>query len=176
MSEINQPEFWLRGPVPGIGSLLQPVAHALLQAKQEAASIMNPFPDELLWQRPFGLASPGFHLLHIPGVIDRLFTYARGQRLSPEQYLYLEAESQVPKSVLSVKELLLRLEQRVDGAIAELSRTGEGALRETRGVGRAQIPSTQLGIWVHAAEHAQRHIGQLLVTSTVVLNVNSTNP
>ena len=28
-------ELWLRGPLPSIPALLQPVAHALLQAKEE---------------------------------------------------------------------------------------------------------------------------------------------
>ena len=39
------------------------------------------FPPSLLWTRPAGLASVGFHLQHIAGVIDRLFTYARGEAL-----------------------------------------------------------------------------------------------
>ena len=28
------PEYWLRGPVPGIDPILMPVAHALLQANE----------------------------------------------------------------------------------------------------------------------------------------------
>ena len=35
-------------------------------------------------------------------------------------------------------------------------------------VGRAQLPSTVLGLFVHAAEHTQRHVGQLLVTVRVL--------
>jgi uncharacterized damage-inducible protein DinB len=35
-------------------------------------------------------------------------------------------------------------------------------------VGRAKLPSTVLGLLFHAAEHTQRHVGQLLVTAKVV--------
>jgi uncharacterized damage-inducible protein DinB len=38
----------------------------------------------------------------------------------------------------------------------------------SRPVGRARIPSTVLGLLFHAAEHAQRHTGQLLVTVRVL--------
>ena len=82
---MTPPEAWLRGPVEGVPDLLQPVAHALLQAREEARSLLQNFPAELLWNRPAGLASVGFHLQHVTGVVDRLFTYARGESLSREQ-------------------------------------------------------------------------------------------
>jgi uncharacterized damage-inducible protein DinB len=41
-------------------------------------------------------------------------------------------------------------------------------LTEHRAVGRAQLPSTVLGLLFHAAEHTMRHTGQLLVTAKVV--------
>ena len=62
--------------------LLQPVAHALLQAREEVNLFMTAFPDGLLWDKPAGLASIAFHLQHLKGVLDRLFTYARGEKLS----------------------------------------------------------------------------------------------
>ena len=33
-------EVWLRGPVDAIPALLQPVAHALLQAREEVNTLM----------------------------------------------------------------------------------------------------------------------------------------
>ena len=39
---------------------------------------------------------------------------------------------------------------------------------EARTVGRKQLPTTVLGLYFHAAEHSQRHVGQLLVTVSVV--------
>lgn len=78
MSQSNLPEVWLRGPIENIPALLQPVAHALLQARQEVNELIKKFPHELLWEKPAGVASAGFHLQHITGVLDRLFTYANG--------------------------------------------------------------------------------------------------
>jgi len=49
------PEVWLRGPLPTIPPLLQPVAHALLQAREEVMERMDGFPEELLWERPEGV-------------------------------------------------------------------------------------------------------------------------
>ena len=39
---------------------------------------------------------------------------------------------------------------------------------DTRAVGRAQLPSTVVGLLFHAAEHTQRHMGQLMTTAKIV--------
>lgn len=85
MAIPSLPEQWLRGPVPGVPPLLQPVAHALLQARDEVTTGLHDFDEAWLWKKPGGAASVGFHLQHLSGVLDRLFTYANGQPLSPEQ-------------------------------------------------------------------------------------------
>lgn len=159
-------EVWLRGPVAGIPSLLQPVAHALLQAREEINHLMADFPDALLWEKPAGVASPGFHLRHLAGVIDRLFTYAKAEPLREEQLQYLKQE-EIPASV-TPKELIAHFNKQVDIAIQQLSATNEETLTTTRGVGRKQVPSTVLGLLFHAAEHTQRHTGQLMVTAKIL--------
>jgi len=165
MEKINLPEVWLRGPIDGIPPLLQPVAHALVQAREEVIALMDGFPEEHLWYRPAGVASPGFHLQHLAGVLDRLFTYARGEALTPDQLRTLSLEEE-PGSHLM--ELTDRFSREVDRALEQLRATSEQDLEQPRGVGRSQIPSTVLGLLVHAAEHTQRHVGQLLVTARVV--------
>ncbi|MBN8850506.1 MAG: metal-dependent hydrolase [Sphingobacteriales bacterium 50-39] len=160
------PEVWLRGPLPAIPSLLQPVAHALLQAREEVMGLMEEFPEELLWERPAGVASPGFHLQHLSGVLDRLFTYARGESLDQGQLEALVAEV---KPGPGLAELLKRFDHQVDLALRQLETTSEEELTQVRGVGRARIPSTVLGLLFHGAEHTQRHNGQLLVTVKVLL-------
>lgn len=165
---MTQPEYWLRGPVKDIPVLLQPVAHALLQARDEIQNTMQDFPEDKLWVKPFGAASVAFHLQHIAGVMDRLFTYAKGYQLSEEQLSYLATEGKENKTI-SAQDLLFRFNTQVDKAIDQLRNTEEKTITETRGVGRKQIPSTVLGLLFHAAEHTQRHNGQLLVTAKVVL-------
>ena len=195
MSRAAVPEVWLRGPVPGIPSLLQPVAHALLQAREEVTALMEGFPDAQLWDRPGGVASPGFHLQHLTGVLDRLFTYADGKALSEKQLAELAAEGKpellqsaglerpdisaargdfaVPEGAVyrgesMVKELVERFNKQIDKVLEQLGHTSEQTLTEIRGVGRAQLPSTVLGLMVHAAEHTQRHTGQLFVTVRIL--------
>lgn len=162
----NQPEFWQRGPVPGVPPLLQPVAHALLQAREEVDECLTDFPEHFLWERPAGVASVGFHLQHLTGVLDRLFTYARGEMLSDEQRAWLGAEGR--PAAVRVAELVEHFEKQVETALAQLRQTDESTLTDFRGVGRAQLPSTVLGLLFHAAEHTMRHLGQLLVTVRVL--------
>ena len=161
MENKKKPEVWLRGPLDGIPPLLQPVAHALLQSREEINELMVGFPEELLWEKPAGMASPGFHLQHLAGVLDRLFTYARNEQLTQQQLAYLANEG---KGGAELVTLLGNFNKQVDIAIKQLSETNEDTLTEMRGVGRAQIPSTVIGLMIHAAEHTMRHTGQLLVT------------
>jgi len=164
----NKAEVWLRGPLPNIPPLLQPVAHALLQVREELNELMAGFPDELLWEQPAGLASPGFHLQHLTGVLDRLFTYAKGETLNPGQLEYLAAEGKA-YTVHSVSETLIKaFNDKIDAVLKILEYTNENTLTEVRGVGRAQIPSTVIALLVHAAEHTTRHYGQLLVTVKIL--------
>lgn len=161
-------EVWQRGPVKDIPPLLQPVAHALLEAGEEAHSIMADFPETLLWDTPAGLASPAFHLMHIKGVIDRLFTYGRKELLTSEQMNFLFFETKKERDSRTVQQLLTDLDKQIKAAILELKDIKEETLTEPRGVGRRQIPTTLIGLYVHAAEHSMRHIGQLLVTVKVL--------
>jgi uncharacterized damage-inducible protein DinB len=145
--------------------LLQPIAHALLQAREEVEQVMAGFPQELLWTRPAGVASVGFHLQHLAGVLDRLFTYARGTPLNSEQLQYLEIEGQ--PTTMTTKDLVAAFHKQVERALDELRRIDEQILTYPRTVGRGRLPSTVLGLLVHSAEHVQRHVGQLLVTVRV---------
>jgi len=159
-----QPEVWLRGGLPDIPGLLNPVAHALMQAREEVDAVMQNFSEDRLWTRPGGVASVGFHLQHLAGVLDRLFTYARGEQLSSVQ---LKALKQEGSGALSVRSLLDAFHLQVERSLAELRTIDEHSLMLPRKVGRRELPSTVLGLLVHAAEHTQRHVGQLLVTVRV---------
>lgn len=157
-------EVWLRGPLPNIPPVLQPAAHALLQAQEEINKLGQNFPSDLLWVKPAGLASVGFHMQHLAGVLDRLLTYARGESLSGEQLDYLRQEGKSPFPDCSFNDLLQNLNRQFSTAIFQIENTDSSTLLEIRMVGRAQIPSTHLGLLFHAAEHTMRHLGQLLVT------------
>jgi uncharacterized damage-inducible protein DinB len=164
----TSPEFWLRGPVEGIPPLLMPVAHALLQSRadlHEAAAALTPAE---LWDRPGGAASIGFHLRHISGSVDRLFTYARGGSVRDEQLTALRQEGNPCSPPAPTKELLLLVDMGIDDAVRSLKEIPEEELLTTRAVGRAQLPSTVLGLLFHTAEHTQRHTGQVITTSKII--------
>ena len=160
-------EWWQRGPVEGVPDVLQPVAHILLQVRESVGEMVVGVTEEEWNRRPAGVASAAFHVRHITGVIDRLFTYARGQMLSAEQLAAIKLEGD-PLAVEDVAGALGALSQRVDAAVGELRTIDVTTLGEFRGVGRAQLPSTVIGCLVHGAEHAMRHVGQLSVTVRVV--------
>ncbi|WP_047245940.1 DinB family protein [Maribacter thermophilus] len=156
-------EFWLRGPVKGIPSLLQPAAHALLQSKKELKIYTENLPSDLLWKKPEGRASIGFHIRHITGVLDRMMTYAKGKALTEEQFKYLRSEGERNGS-LSADDLCNLFGDQVEKMLRYFEGISEDELKEIRTVGRKKLPSTVLGLLFHAAEHSQRHVGQLLVT------------
>jgi uncharacterized damage-inducible protein DinB len=167
MAAAKLPEVWLRGPVNGIPALLQPVAHALLQAREEINELMLDFADNLLWRQVAGMASPGFHLQHLAGVLDRLFTYAKGAGLNDEQLNYLHKEGKAADGI-TIRSLVSNFNSQVDNALTQLAETDVATLTDIRFVGRGKIPSTMIGLYVHAAEHTTRHLGQLLVTVKVL--------
>lgn len=169
MTEDNLPEVWLRGPLKDIPALLQPVAHALLQAREELNRLMDSFPEALLWEEVAGMASPGFHLQHLTGVLNRLFSYAHGVQLNQEQLDYLAAEGKPTNKTYTASELVNAFNSEVDSALKQLSMTDTATLADFRGVGRKQIPSTVIGLYTHSAEHTMRHLGQLIVTVKVLL-------
>jgi len=160
-------EVWQRGPVPEIQPLLQPVAHALLQAREEITAYMKDYPVEKLWVRPSDMASVGFHLQHLTGVLDRVFTYALAKPLSALQFQQLAEEGKDATPSYTVADLVTRFDKQVDLALIQLKHTNPDTLSDYRGVGRAGLPSTVIGLLVHAAEHTMRHVGQLMVTAAV---------
>jgi uncharacterized damage-inducible protein DinB len=165
---MAETEWWQRGPVDGVPDVLQPVAHILLQVR-ESIGEMVPGLTEAQWNaRPANVASPAFHVLHIAGVVDRLFAYARGTALTDVQRAALKREREPMIAQADVPAMLAALDAQIEAAVSELKTIDPATLGEFRGIGRAQLPSTVIGCLVHGAEHAMRHVGQLSVTLRVV--------
>lgn len=162
------PEPWLRGPLPGIPLLLQPAAHAFVMSIEDCERSAGMLAPGQLWHEPAGAASVGFHLVHLAGSTDRLLTYARGEALSPAQKAALVAERAPADPRPDATTLLRAWREGVESALAQLAATPESLLLEPRAVGRAQLPSTVLGLLFHAAEHASRHTGQVVTTAKIV--------
>ncbi len=168
MTTPDLPEVWMRGPIPDVPPLLQPVAHALLQSQEEVERVVGGLSPEEIWARPGGAPAVGFHVRHAAGSLERLFTYARGEGLEAAQRAYLAVEGEPGAPPATGAELVAGFAAAAAHALAQLRATQEATLLEARGVGRLQLPSTVLGLLFHAAEHTQRHVGQIVTTARIV--------
>jgi hypothetical protein len=164
----SQQPPWLRGPIPGIPALLQPVAHALVDADEDTRKALASLTTEQLNRRPGTAASAAYHVKHAMGSLDRLFTYARGESLSDAQLATLAAEKTLHERTFEPGPLAAEFSDAVRRAHAQLRATTEAELLTVRLVGRAQLPSNTIGLLVHAAEHTARHVGQLMTTAKVL--------
>ena len=160
-------EWWQRGPVEGVPAVLVPVAHILLQVRESVGELVEGLSEDQWNARPANVASAAFHVRHIAGVVDRLFTYARGEVLNDEQFTSMRAEGD-PLALADVPDAMQLLDTRIDAALHELRTVDITTLGDWRGVGRKQLPSTVIGCMTHGAEHSMRHVGALSVTVRVV--------
>jgi uncharacterized damage-inducible protein DinB len=144
-----------------------PVAHSLVQARRELMTLQ----DELLTTEcrisPGGAASIGFHIAHINGSLDRLFSYARGEHLTTSQRNYLAHENTIATNA-TVDELFMAVRNRIDHCLTQLKTTPDELLYQSRAVGRDELPSTVIGLLFHAAEHTTMHVGQIRTTLKVI--------
>lgn len=163
-----QRDMWLTGPVAGVPPALQPAAHALLQTVQDIEHALENFAEDHVWLTPGGAASIGFHLIHLAGSTDRLCTTARGERLNESQKAARDAEKTPPSSSPPLAELIARTTAALYAAVDQLRATDPATLADVRPVGRAGLPSTVGGLLFHAAEHSQRHAGQIVTTAKIL--------
>jgi hypothetical protein len=121
---------------------------------------------EDLWAEPGGLPSIGFHLAHLAGNIERLFTHARGLELDDLQRQRLAQEGSASLLRPTLAELLGRLDIVLEDALARLQGFPPERLLETRDIGRDGRFATVFALLSSAAEHTSRHMGQIVTTAT----------
>ncbi len=167
-------EAWLRGPIDGVHPLLMPVAHALVQAREDVERVARDVPPDQAWLRPGGAASVGFHLRHLGGALDRLFTYARGETLSSAQRAALKVEDAPGEPPATLIEVATVAAAQIEQALAQVRATREDELTAERRVGRAGLPTTVIGLLFHAAEHCTRHAGQAVTTARILAGTTRT--
>ena len=160
-------EPWLRGPVDGVILPLQPVAHALLYAREQLEHILPGLSADQVWRRPGNIAPIGYHVRHSLGSIDRMLTYLRGAGLSEEQFAALEAEKH-DQPEMDGRALLELGRHGINAAIVAMHSVTEAELDEPRKVGRKQLPSNVRGLWFEIAVHTARHTGQVATTAKLV--------
>jgi uncharacterized damage-inducible protein DinB len=144
------------------------VLHALELAREDVARWCSDFTKDQLEARPFGLPSVEFQMRHIARSLDRLLTYAEGRQLSDGQLDALENEMEA----LGSREMVFEeFEEGIDSAMRRIKAIPPGSYDKARWVGRGGLPSSVGGLLVHCADHAQRHVGQLVTTAKVVVQM-----
>jgi hypothetical protein len=164
---VSVQEPWLRGPVTGVPPGLQPVAHALMFAREELERILPSLSAKQVWQRPGNIAPIGYHVRHSMGSIDRMLTYIRGEALSTEQFAALKAERE-DQPELDGRALLQHAVSVIDRALDAVRGNADTVLDEGREVGRQKLPSTVRGLFGEIAVHTARHVGQIATTAKLV--------
>jgi hypothetical protein len=159
MSE-QLPEPWLRGPLAGVSPFIAPTMRGFEQALEDLAKWTEGLTEEQIWRTHGDIGSLGFHMKHIAGSTERLATYAAGLQLTPEQLTDMKAEQQPGESR---EELLARMGEAFRRAAGLLRSLDPAALEAPREIGRKRLPSTAIGVVVHIAEHAARHVGEAIV-------------
>lgn len=162
---MNEPEFWLRGPVEGCSRWLMPAAQALLQIRADLVREVTPLTQQQVWREINGTPSVGFHLKHISGSVDRLLAYARGETLNEAQFAFLNTERE-PGAGRDA--LLSAALMRLDQALQQIRATPDEELFSEREVGRARLKTSVFGLLIHIAEHTQRHCGQITTLARIL--------
>src|SRR3954467_6265888 len=117
---MSEPEVWLRGPLPDVAGLLQPVGHSLLQCRNELRSVLTPLSAEQVWLRPGGAASGGYHARHAVGRLDPLFTHARGAPPTPAQLGGLANEARPDHDERIALVMIAEFDAAVERALVQL--------------------------------------------------------
>jgi uncharacterized damage-inducible protein DinB len=161
-------EPWLRGTLTHVDAVRRQVLHALELAAEDVERSCASLSDEEIEARPLGLPPVGFHLRHIARSLDRLLTYAEGQKLSERQRKALETEME---SDAGREATFMEFAKAMEVSVDRILSISPGSYEEARGVGRRMLPSTVGGLLVHCAEHTQRHAGQAVTTAKVVASM-----
>lgn len=114
-----------------------------------------------------GLPSVGFHLRHIARSLDRLLTYAENQQLSERQLALLKTEDKA----VDREATLMEFAEAIEVSTKRVLSFSEKSYGQSRVVGRKKLPTTVGGLLVHCADHTQRHVGQLVTTTKMVLAI-----
>jgi uncharacterized damage-inducible protein DinB len=159
-------EPWLRGTLTDVPAVVRGVLHALELAREDLEKWCGGLTEEELNAHPAGLPSIAFHVRHIARSLDRLLTYAEGRGLTQSQLAELKSELEPGATrdnlFAELAAALARSSDRVRGLAT-------GNLEESRTVGKKALPTTIGGLLVHVADHTQRHVGQAVTTTKVII-------
>jgi hypothetical protein len=93
-------------------------------------------------------------------------TYAEGQQLSARQMSALKSEMD---GDVDREAILIEFANGIEVSVDRILSVSPDRYGESRTVGRKELPTTVGGLLVHVADHTQRHTGQAITTSKVIM-------
>ena len=166
MAPNQTPEPWLRATLTDVPAVPRAVLHALELAKEDLVRWCGSLNDAELNASPAALPSVAFHLRHIARSLDRLLTYAEENQLTSDQLAKMKTELDASANR---GELFEELNAALHKSAQRIRAFDVAKLDEPREVGQKKLPTTLGGLLVHVADHTQRHVGQAITTSKIVL-------
>jgi hypothetical protein len=159
-------EPWLRGTHTNLPLLQRALFHSLEMAQEDLGKWCGGLDDSEVHLRPFQLPSIAFQLRHIARSLDRFCSYAEGLSLTEEQLAVLGSEIDAAGSKEAIfgelEQSLGKTRERLAGIVRKLPDSPVF-------IGRKRLPTTIVGLLIHAAEHTQRHVGQAITTTKVIV-------
>jgi uncharacterized damage-inducible protein DinB len=156
----------MRGTLRDLHPVMAALLHSLEHAREDITKWTAGLTPEQLWREKDNLGSIGFYIRHLGGSAERLITYAKGDQLNETQLAELKAEKEPGHE--SIEQMLASLGARFAKVEADVRSLDPSQLGETRYLGRKRIPVTMAALVIHTAEHTQRHVGEIIVTSKVI--------
>ena len=155
----------MRGIVQGLHPVVGHLIRATEQIREDVRAAIGDLTPGQIWSTPYGMTSAGFHAKHLAGSTERLSTYLAGQQLTAEQLAAIDAEKE---GNATAAELLAS----IDAALGHYSKLilsmGPTDFESVREVGRKRYRVAAIGVAIHIAEHAQRHIGGMIAAAKLV--------
>ena len=93
-------------------------------------------------------------------------TYAEGQGLGDEQLTKLRGEME-PGATRDT--LFVELQAALKRSAERVRALAKADLEQRLTVGKKMLPTTVGGLLVHIADHTQRHVGQAITTSKIIV-------
>jgi hypothetical protein len=129
------------------------------QIREDCTIALRGMTRDLIWMRPHGLTSAGFHSKHLAGSTRRLCVYLSDEALSQADLEAAAGEASGAESagelISAIASAFARYEELVSGLKPESFET-------IRYIGRKRIAVTAVSLAIHIAEHGERHTGQLI--------------
>jgi hypothetical protein len=159
MHEPGYLEPWLRGTRGAADPITDHLLRSSEQIREDSAIALKPLSVAQIWAKPAGMTSAGFHAKHLAGSTQRLCIYLEGAALTDDEVAAISLENYGTETADQLIQAIGNAFAKYETIVRHLKPDDFASIRR---VGRKQLPVTAVSLAIHIAEHAHRHVGQLI--------------